>query len=150
VEREGNLDSLKLMVEVQEQFFSDEVKQLEVLRKKITRNIQSTLGISVQVKLVEPKTIERTAGKAKRVIDNRKILEVTMIIKQLSVFLENKSGRLNEVSQLLGDAGINLSAISVADTSEFGILRLIVSDPDKAYQVLKAADFSVKLTDVFA
>jgi len=73
VEREGNLDSLKLMVEVQEQFFSDEVKQLEVLRKKITHNIQSTLGISVQVKLVEPKTIERTAGKAKRVIDNRKI-----------------------------------------------------------------------------
>ncbi|WP_339739253.1 phenylacetate--CoA ligase [uncultured Sunxiuqinia sp.] len=73
VEREGNLDSLKLMVEVQEQFFSDEVKQLEVLRKKITHNIQSTLGISVNVKLVEPKTIERTAGKAKRVIDNRKI-----------------------------------------------------------------------------
>lgn len=71
-----------------------------------------------------------------------------MIIKQLSVFLENKSGRLNEVSQLLGDAGINLSALSVADTSEFGILRLIVSDPDQAYQVLKAADFSVKLTDV--
>lgn len=71
-----------------------------------------------------------------------------MIIKQLSVFLENKSGRLNEVSQLLGDAGINLSALSVADTSEFGILRLISSDPDKAYQVLKAAGFSVKLTDV--
>ncbi|MGQ7870438.1 phenylacetate--CoA ligase family protein [Sunxiuqinia sp. sy24] len=73
VERDGNLDSLKLMVEVQEQFFSDEVKQLEVLRKKITHNIESTLGISVNVKLVEPKTIERTAGKAKRVIDNRKL-----------------------------------------------------------------------------
>lgn len=73
VEREGNLDSLKLMVEVQGQFFSDEIKKLEVLRKKITHNIQSTLGISVDVKLVEPKTIERTAGKAKRVIDKRKI-----------------------------------------------------------------------------
>jgi phenylacetate-CoA ligase len=73
VEREGNLDTLKLMVEVQEQFFSDEVKQLEALRKKITHKIQSTLGISVDVKLVEPKTIERTAGKAKRVIDNRKL-----------------------------------------------------------------------------
>ena len=73
VEREGNLDILKLMVEVQEQFFSDEVRELEALRKKITHNIQSTLGISVDVKLVEPKTIERTAGKAKRVIDNRKI-----------------------------------------------------------------------------
>ncbi|MFV0593122.1 MAG: phenylacetate--CoA ligase family protein [Draconibacterium sp.] len=73
VDRVGTLDVLKLMVEVQEQFFSDEVRQLEALRKKITHNIQSTLGISVEVKLVEPKTIERTAGKAKRVIDNRKI-----------------------------------------------------------------------------
>lgn len=73
VERHGTLDVLKLMVEVQEQFFSDEIKVLEGLKKKITHNIQSTLGISVDVKLVEPKTIERTAGKAKRVIDNRKI-----------------------------------------------------------------------------
>lgn len=73
VEREGNLDTLKLMVEVQEQFFSDEIKQLEALRKKIMHKLQGTLGISVDVKLVEPKTIERTAGKAKRVIDNRKL-----------------------------------------------------------------------------
>ncbi len=73
VEREGTMDILKLMVEVQEQFFSDEVRQLEALQKKIRNNIQSTLGISIDVKLVEPKTIERTAGKAKRVIDNRKI-----------------------------------------------------------------------------
>lgn len=73
VEREGTLDTLRLMVEVQEQFFSDEIKALEALRRKITQKIQSTLGISVDVKLVEPRTIERTAGKAKRVIDNRKI-----------------------------------------------------------------------------
>ncbi len=73
IEREGTLDTLRLMVEVQEQFFSDEIKVLEALRRKITHKIQSTLGISVDVKLVEPKTIERTAGKAKRVIDNRKI-----------------------------------------------------------------------------
>jgi phenylacetate-CoA ligase len=73
VERKGTLDILKLMVEVQEQFFSDEVRVLEDLKKKITHNLQSTLGISVDVKLVEPRTIERTAGKAKRVIDNRKI-----------------------------------------------------------------------------
>ena len=73
IEREETLDVVNLLVEVQEQFFSDEVKQLEAVRKKITDKIQSTLGISVRVKLVEPKTIERTAGKAKRVIDNRKI-----------------------------------------------------------------------------
>ena len=71
-----------------------------------------------------------------------------MIIKQLSVFLENKSGRLNEVSTLLGREGINMSAFSVADTSEFGILRLIVSDHEKAFRVLKEHHFSVSLTDV--
>lgn len=75
VEREGTLDHLTVMVEVQDQFFSDEVKKLQDLRKKITHNIQSTLGISVNVKLVEPKTIERTAGKAKRVIDKRNLNE---------------------------------------------------------------------------
>ena len=71
-----------------------------------------------------------------------------MLIKQLSVFLENKSGRLNEVSKLLGSSGINMSAFTVADTSEFGILRLIVSDPDRACKVLRDNQFSVSLTEV--
>jgi phenylacetate-CoA ligase len=73
VDREGTLDKMSVMVEVQEQFFSDEIKKLEELRMKIARNLDSVLGIAVNVKLVEPKTIERTAGKATRVIDNRKI-----------------------------------------------------------------------------
>ncbi len=71
-----------------------------------------------------------------------------MIIKQLSVFLENKTGRLNEVTQILGNAGINMSAFCVADTTEFGILRMIVSEPEKALVILKEAEFSVRLTDV--
>jgi len=71
-----------------------------------------------------------------------------MIIKQLSVFLENKTGRLNEVTQILGNAGINMSAFCVADTTEFGILRMIVSEPEKALSILKDAEFSVRLTDV--
>ena len=71
-----------------------------------------------------------------------------MKAKQLSIFLENKSGRLTEVTDVLGSAGINLSAMSIADNSDFGILRCIVSDPDRAYEVLKAAHFAVKITDV--
>lgn len=71
-----------------------------------------------------------------------------MKIKQVSVFLENKSGRLNEVTQLLGDAGLNMSAFTIADTSDFGILRLIVSDPDKAKEILRKNKFSVQTTDV--
>lgn len=71
-----------------------------------------------------------------------------MKAKQLSIFLENKSGRLTEVTDALGAAGINLSAMSIADNSDFGILRCIVSDPEKAYRVLKEARFAVKITDV--
>ena len=71
-----------------------------------------------------------------------------MIVKQVSVFLENKSGRLSEVTQILGDAGLNMSAFTIADTSEFGILRLIVSDPDRAKYLLKKNNFSVQITDV--
>lgn len=74
IEREGTLDTVTLMVEVQEQFFSDEVRKLQELRMKITRQLESLLGISVNVKLVEPKTIERTAGKAQRVIDKRSLV----------------------------------------------------------------------------
>jgi len=71
VEREGNLDTLKVQVEVNEHFFSDEVKELQNLSKKIKSTLESTLGISVTVQLVEPKSIQRTDGKAKRVIDKR-------------------------------------------------------------------------------
>ncbi|MBQ8159055.1 MAG: amino acid-binding protein [Prevotella sp.] len=71
-----------------------------------------------------------------------------MLAKQLSIFLENKSGRLTEVTDILGKAGVNLSAMSIAENSDFGILRCIVSDPDKAYQVLKENRFAVKVTDI--
>ena len=71
-----------------------------------------------------------------------------MIIKQLSIFLENKSGRLSEVANLLANANINMTAFSIADTSDFGILRVIVSNPEKALEILKENEFSVNLTDV--
>ncbi|HHU92143.1 MAG TPA: ACT domain-containing protein [Halanaerobiaceae bacterium] len=71
-----------------------------------------------------------------------------MTVKQLSVFLENKAGRLTELTRILGKAGINMTALSIADTSEFGIIRIVVSDPEKALQILKENNFSVNLTDV--
>ena len=73
VDRINNLDVLEIWVEVEGEFFSDEIKKLENLKKKIQHNIESALGISANVKLVEPKTIERSEGKAKRVIDKRKL-----------------------------------------------------------------------------
>jgi hypothetical protein len=71
-------------------------------------------------------------------------------VSQLTVFMENKSGRLAEVMRTLADNGINVRALSIADTSEYGLLRLIVNDPEKARKVLNQADFTVTLTDVVA
>lgn len=73
-----------------------------------------------------------------------------MKIEQLSIFLENKAGRLAEVTDVLATAGINIRALSLADTSDFGILRLIVNDHEKAKTALKAAGFTVGLTSVVA
>ena len=70
--------------------------------------------------------------------------------KQISVFLENKAGRLARVTKVLGEASINIRALSIADTSDFGILRIIVNNPDKAYQILKDAGFTVSETEVIA
>ncbi|MFQ3620590.1 MAG: phenylacetate--CoA ligase [Spirochaetales bacterium] len=69
----SHLDELEIMVEVQSKFFTDETKGLEVIRNKIEQEIKSRLGISAKIKLVEPKTIERSIGKAKRVVDKRKM-----------------------------------------------------------------------------
>ena len=71
-----------------------------------------------------------------------------MTIKQVSVFLENKTGRINEVTKTLSRHGINMQAYSMAETADFGILRLIVCDVDKAVEVLRGENFAVMLTDV--
>lgn len=71
-----------------------------------------------------------------------------MTIRQISIFLENKSGRINDVTKALGKAGINMHAFSMSETTDFGILRLIVSDVDRAIEVLRAANFSVIQTEV--
>ncbi len=73
-----------------------------------------------------------------------------MTINQISVFLENKYGTLNQVLGLLAGAEIGVIAATVADTQEFGIMRLIVSEPRRAYAVLKENNVSVHLNDVFA
>ncbi len=73
-----------------------------------------------------------------------------MKVEQISVFVENKSGRLSEVTRVLGNAGVNIRALSIADSSDFGILRIIVNDNDKAVEVLKANDFTVSKTEVVA
>lgn len=73
-----------------------------------------------------------------------------MKVSQLSVFIENKSGRLADVTRALADANINIRALSIADTIDYGLLRLIVNDPISAKRVLADAAFTVTLTEVLA
>ena len=73
-----------------------------------------------------------------------------MQVEQISVFLENKSGRLSEVTAILAEAEVNIRALALADTSDFGVLRLIVDDTEKARQTLKNNGFTVGKTNVVA
>ena len=73
-----------------------------------------------------------------------------MIIKQLSIFVENKAGRMAEVTQILASNNIDIRALSIADTTDYGILRLIVNNPQKALDALKTASITVTLTGVIA
>ncbi len=73
-----------------------------------------------------------------------------MKVEQISIFIENKSGRLAEVTRTIGEAGVNIRALSLADTSDFGILRLIVDKTDLAKSVLKEHGFTVNKTEVVA
>jgi hypothetical protein len=72
------------------------------------------------------------------------------MFKQITVFLENKPGRIEKVTGCLAEENINIHALSIADTTDFGILRMIVSDPEKAVRVLKENDLMVKTTEVIA
>jgi hypothetical protein len=69
-------------------------------------------------------------------------------VKQISVFIENKSGRVSEVTGILGDAGVNIRGFSVSDTADYGILRLVVDRPEEAEQALKSAGFTTRVDDV--
>jgi phenylacetate-CoA ligase len=71
VDREGSLDTLEVQVEVREKIFSDEIRELQNMEKRITKDIKDYLGVTAKVKLVEPKSLQRFEGKAQRVIDKR-------------------------------------------------------------------------------
>lgn len=72
------------------------------------------------------------------------------MVKQLSVFLENNPGRLAELTRALGDAGINMRALMVADTADYGVVRILCDTPDRAVKVLESAGFGVSVTQVIA
>ncbi len=146
VDRKGALDDVEVMVEVNEKIFSDEVKVLDNLSKQ---DRQTGSGASsayrAKISLVEPQTIARSEGKAVRVVDKRKYphkingydtRRATMNVTQLSVFMENKPGHLQSVLKILAGQEINIITLTIAETSDFGIVRMIVNEPDKAEKAL--------------
>ncbi|MBP5343104.1 acetolactate synthase [bacterium] len=70
-----------------------------------------------------------------------------MFVKQVSIFVDNKKGSIAEVISILGESNINIKALSVADAADFGILRLIVDEPERAYYAIKEKDYNVKIAD---
>ena len=77
-------------------------------------------------------------------------MSISYTVQQLSVFLENRAGRLDDVLKVLSEGGVNIVALSLADTADYGMLRMIVSDPHKGRVVLKEAGITAMLTDVIA
>lgn len=71
-----------------------------------------------------------------------------MVVKQLSVFIANESGRVSEVTGILGESGVNIRGFSVSDTADYGILRLVVDKPEEAREMLADAGFTVRMDDV--
>ena len=121
------------------------------MTREITRQLKDEILVTPRVKLVPKGALPKSEGKAVRVKDLRKPLKNKfMTIQQLSVFIENKSGTLQKVLNLLKEAGIQLIASTIADTVEYGIYRIICSEPKRAYETLKEAGISVALSDVFA
>jgi hypothetical protein len=73
-----------------------------------------------------------------------------MIVKQVCAFIENKTGRLSELADILATNGIDISALSLADSTDYGILRMLVSDPEKAVEVMRSAGVVAKITEALA
>ena len=73
-----------------------------------------------------------------------------MIVKQLSIFIENKAGSVNDITNLLGSNNINIRSLQIADSTDFGILRLIVDNASKALELVKTSGYTAKLTDVIS
>jgi hypothetical protein len=71
-------------------------------------------------------------------------------IKQISLFVENKPGRTAKVAKTLSDAGVNIRAMTIAEAGDFGVIRMVVNDPEKGYEVLRKNGFTVSMTDVLA
>jgi hypothetical protein len=71
-------------------------------------------------------------------------------IKQISLFVENKPGRTAKVAKTLSDAGVNIRAMTIAEAGDFGVIRMVVNDPEKGYKVLRESGFTVSMTDVLA
>ena len=143
------------------EMFSDSLSEVAGREKQLVSALKAMLGIYCVVKLVAPKSITRSEGKAKRVIDKRNLYvnsadpasergeqEEQMTVKQISVFLENRPGALAEFTKILEKSNIDLRALSLAESEDFGIVRVIVDNPFDTIQILKDEGYVCSITKV--
>ena len=129
------------------EFPFDEIRKLESLKKRLAAELKGNLQIAVDIKLVEPKSIERSEGKAKRIIDLRKGKGYDFPAHR---FLENEKGRLAAATRAVADAGVNMHALYLADTEDFGVARMLCDTPNKAAEKLTLAGWRAAVTPVMA
>ena len=144
--REQGLDQMEVQVEVTPQMFNDKIGALQGLQDRIQSALDHVLGIRVQVSLVEANSLAAQRRQSK----TRHRQADIMKIHQISLFAENKPGHITAPARLLAQEGIDIRALSLADTQQFGIVRMIVSDWQKAAALLEAHGFVVKVTEVLA
>ena len=125
-------DEMTIEVELS-QLFTDDYARLQALTREITRQLKDEILVTPRVKLVPKGSLPKSEGKAVRVKDLRKtfLKDKIMTVQQLSVFIENKAGTLLKVLELLKEAKIQLIASTIADTVEYGIYRIICSEPSE-------------------
>ena len=132
---------------------SDKMKDVMTLEKQIEYAVKETCGVSAKVKLVEPgsDSEERGQGEAGRGQEERKdLMRLKKMVKQISIFLANEPGILAKALEILAREKVDIRALTVAETIDFGLLRLMVDDPEKAVSALNKGGMSAIEHEVLA
>ena len=148
LDTKGALDTVTLKLEVNPGFAFDVIGAIEQLQKEIQRGAQERPvgGNHREARRASHHRAQRGQGQARR----RPAKGDPLMIEQITVFLENREGRLAKMCRCIADAGVNMSALTIADTSEYGVVRIVCDDPAKAVEALEAGGYRAIATKVVA
>lgn len=149
VDRANNLDIMTVCIEMSDHMFSDSVKQIEAKEKRFAAPCSPSSVFPQRCVLLNRTLCRATKARLRELLITENIKEENqMAISQISVFVENRPGRLADITAVLAKNSIDIRALSVADTSDYGILRLIVNDPKSAVEALRSEEMTASATQV--